>query len=235
MIFIYTFIDKQLAQKSLRKALKNSQVEEPLQLTVTQRYISWLGPWFPAGPKTNRLYTAQGREIPKVDWSDAIKTEAKTLKENVPFQIGFFRNTIIFLTAIAILSIIMPKINAKKSAETTAAKEALYKRLAQIKTGDILRVSFINTVDEQSMNGIGLIKVMKIEGDSIFIARSKTVVEDNMDNMRNELQLADFGDAKERVIKHLIEQNPREKVLLAYPKEEEQSNYTVGIAIKFEN
>lgn len=235
MIFIYSINEKQLSQKNIQGKLKNAQVEESFILTISQHYISWLGPWFPASVKKSRLYTAQGKEIPKVDWSDHIKKEANALKAAVPFQIGFFRNTIIFLVAIAILSVVMPKINAKKSAETATRKETLYNRLRQLKQGDILRVSFINTADEQSMNGIGLVKVMKIEGDSIFIVRSNTLVEDNMDNTRGELSISDFGTNEDHVVKHIMEETVREDVLIAYPKDTKRANYTIGRVIQFEN
>lgn len=235
MIFIYSINEKQLIQKNIQGKLKNAQVEESFVLAISQHYISWLGPWFPASVKKSRLYTIQGKEILKADWSDLIKNEAEVLKEAVPFQIGFFRNTIIFLIAIAVLSVVMPKINAKKSAEAATRKETLYNRLRQLKQGDILRVSFINTADEQSINGIGLVKVMKIEGDSIFIVRSNTLVEDNMDNRQSELSIGNFGASQERVIKHLMEEIVQEDVLIAYPKDMQRANYTIGRVIKFEN
>lgn len=237
MIFIYSITEKQLTQKDINGTLKSDPASQNILLTVSQKYISWLGPWFPASPKMVRAFNQQGGEIRRKEWTDAIKSEARSLKETVPFQWGFFRNTIIFLGAVGILAIVRPGMNKRAAEEKALQSEQLQHAVENLSAGNIAVVSFDNDLQGKGMNGIGLVKINHIEGDTIFISRSKAIIDNakraeaaNLDRSEGAFEIM-----IEKIKKSALILSGRDRVLIAYPIDAMTSSYTVGSIISIES
>lgn len=237
MIFIYSITEKQLTQKGINGTLKSDPTSQNILLTVSQKYISWLGPWFPASPKMVRAFNQQGGEIRRKEWTDAIKSEARSLKETVPFQWRFFRNTIIFLAAVGILAIVRPGMNKRAAEEKAMQSEQLQHAVENLATGDIAVVSFYNSVQGTSMNGIGLIKITHIEGDTIFINRGKTVINNAKFAEAAHMEKGEnaFETVTEKIKKSALLLSGKDRVLITYPADAERGSYTVGSILNIES
>lgn len=237
MIFIYSIVEKQLTQKSINTTLKSNSVPQDIFLTVSQKYISWLGPWFPASPKMTKAFNQQGEEIRRKEWIDLVKSEARSLKETVPFQWGFFRNTIILLVVFGVLAIIRPGMN-KRAAEAIAKQnEQLQYAVENLSGGDIAVVSFYNDVQGKSMNGIGLIKINHVEGDTIFINRSKAIIDNAKPAEATNIDRSEgaFGTIIEKIKRPVLISSGKDRVLITYPTDVETSGYTVGSILSVES
>ncbi|MFC6103277.1 hypothetical protein [Olivibacter domesticus] len=237
MIFIYSIVEKQLTQKSINATLKSNSVPQDIFLTVSQKYISWLGPWFPASPKMTKAFNQQGEEIRRKEWIDLVKSEARSLKETVPFQWGFFRNTIILLVVFGVLAIIRPGMN-KRAAEAIAKQnEQLQYAVENLSGGDIAVVSFYNDVQGKSMNGIGLMKINHVEGDTIFINRSKTVIDNMKPTEAANIDRSEgaFETIIEKIKRPVLISSVKDRVLITYPTDVETSGYTVGSILSVES
>lgn len=184
-----------------------------------------------------RAFNQQGGEIRRKEWTDAIKSEARSLKETVPFQWRFFRNTIILLVAFGILAIVRPGMNKRVAEEKVMQSEQLQHAVENLAMGDIAVVSFYNSVQGTSMNGIGLIKIIRIEGDTIFINRGKTVIDNAKSAEAAHMEKDEnvFETVTEKIKKSALLLSGKDRVLITYPADAERGSYTVGSILNIES
>ncbi|MCW3464512.1 hypothetical protein [Chitinophaga nivalis] len=236
MIYIYTITEKPLAEKSITITLPDNAGSTQQHLVVVQSYISWLGPWFPASFKTVKVYDNNNVQVPKKKWTAAVKQEATALKATVPFQIGFFRNTIILAVVLGILSLVMPRINKQRAAQAQANITALNEKMKHLAPGDMLRVSFIKMINENTAGGeIGLAKVTRISNDTLFIVRSTNMAENTIDNKKAPFTATGFSAIAEKINLQTLIISDADRILQTYPAPGESSGNTIGTVIGLEN
>lgn len=232
MIVFYNVIEKPLAHKKIQASLQSDAQRQEFDMELTQSYVSMFGPLFPFTPKTVRLYNQNGEMIKRKEWTEDIKNEAIALKDSVPFQIGFFRNSIILVVVLGALALIMPGINKKNADLAQASATEMVSRLSNLRPGDILRVSFYKTTENATVGEIGLAKITRTDGENIYFVRSTKTVENNFDNNTADLNLNEFSTTEEQAQKRNLD---KYKVLLAPPAPGKMSGETIGSILKLEN
>lgn len=232
MIVFYSIVEKPLAHKKIQSSLQSDSHRQEFHLELTQSYVSLLGPFIAAGPKTVRLYNINGENIKRKEWTEEIRNEAISLKDSVPFQIGLFRNAIILIVIVGALALIMPGINKKNADMAQANATQITTRLANIKAGDILRVSFFAAAENATVSTIGLAKITRADGDNIYFVRSTKTVENNFDNNTANLNINEFSATEEIAQKANLD---KYRVLVAPATPEGTAGKSLGSILKFEN
>ena len=181
MIFFYTRYEYVLAQKSISGTLKKQNQTKEFDLFIITPATKFLG--FPIGGglvKMSRLYTKEGQLIHAREYSEEIKQEVKNLKSTckIPyFKLwkGYLMMMVITLVAAFIFGI-NNKIKANNYNKQTSH---LTECLDNLKIGQLYGASFFTDAEGNSINGLpqGWIKIEKIDGDTIFVKRTKELVE----------------------------------------------------------
>lgn len=235
MIYLFTIVEKILERKQFKTQLAEDKQQKAYHLLIVQRYISWLGPWLPTSPKRVKLMDAAQHEVPTAAWTPDVKERAAVLKHSVPFQAGFFRNTFLLIGLLILLSLVIPQINKARSRKEEERSKALYAHLSALQSGDKLRVSFISDASGLPASGVGLLKITRINADTVFAVRSQKTVPYTMKNTGKALLLRRFGKKEERIVKPILDQHPEERLLLGYSPGPEGANYTIGTVLQFED
>lgn len=175
MIIIYDIKEKILNNRKLTIELDSStRNRNNVELFVIQKYMSLFGPFGPIDKQgVIALNTDTNQEIPEKDWPQALVTEANVLKGETPFAWGLFRNLYIVAAVFLGLSIIAPIINKNRIQNQAASMALTNEGFNSIAAGDVLAVALL-TPDVGHMS---LMKVVKIDGDSLFVKKNKNKVQ----------------------------------------------------------
>lgn len=230
MIYIYSIIEKVLKETTVRLA-DGQQVH----IVTSQRYISWIGPWFPASVKMSQVFNAEGQEISRKNYDAEIKALINQEKKSIPFQIGFFRNTIAFAVIISALLIIMPQINQRKAAAKELSATALNERIETIKVGDIYRINFFNDAQGESFKAIGVIKITAVDGDKISFSRGLNTIEDTFKNRDVSVDDSAFSTEEESFSKKTLINTGQDHSVISMPTEQHSVGYIIGKIITSQN
>lgn len=176
MFFIYTLHDYVLGEKSITTTLKKDPIPKNYTLQIITPARSFFGAPIGGGlVKLSRLYNEEGKLIHARHYSDALKAEVKSYKKN--FTIPYFKlwKGLIYFTAAAFIGGVIYagklKMDNIQSANDTAT---LVDKLQQLQVGQQYGVSlFTNLAGENQSLEEAWIKINKIEGDTLFVQRSK--------------------------------------------------------------
>lgn len=176
MLFIYTLYDYVLGEKTITATLKKDPTPRTYTLQIITPARSFIGAPIGGGfVKLSRLYTEDGKLIHARHYSDALKAEVKAYKKN--FSIPYFHlwKGILYFTAIALIGGIIYagkiKFERQQQANETAV---LVDKLQRLQVRQQYGVSlFTNLEGENKSLQEAWIRIHKIEGDTLFIQRSK--------------------------------------------------------------
>lgn len=175
-MFIYTLYDYVLGEKIITATLKKDPTPRryTLQITTPARRFIYM-PFGGGLVKISRLYDEQGKLIHARHYSDELKAEIKEYKKN--FSIPYFqlwKGLIYFAVVTLIASVIYIGKLKFESNERANDATALTEKLQQLQVGQVYGVSlFTNLAGENQSLQEAWIKINKIEGDTVFIQRSK--------------------------------------------------------------
>jgi len=175
-MFIYTLYDYVLGEKIITATLKKDPTPRRYTLQITTPARSFI--YLPIGGgfvKISRLYNEEGKLIHARHYSDELKAEIKEYKKN--FSIPYFQlwKGLIYFSAIALIGgvIFAGKLkfeNSQRANETAALTE----KLQHLQPGQLYGVSlYTNLKGENQSLQEAWIKINRIEGDTLFIQRSK--------------------------------------------------------------
>lgn len=176
MIF-YNINERKLnSKKVLLETNSIPGVKKNVQLTVSQNYLSLLGPFAPFGLQYVTAFDLDTNQLIETkNWTPELKEQAKILKKETPYAWGLFRNTFIVAGLFAALFMIAPIMNKNHMASAAEDQERIKTAFSKIKHGDLLRVAL--SPKEQQAGGVTLMKVVRISGDTLVIKRHKEVAE----------------------------------------------------------
>lgn len=175
MVYVYTIKEKIFLEK------KNLEMEDPLthnkgvEFVVSQKYISWIGPFSPIQKKTVRAYSLiTGEPIPVSIWTSEMKVEADAAKKSAKGTWKLFMFPIVFLSLIAILSVY--RVIANKIEDH--GKELQQEYLSNPKVGDILVATVSGRVKEAGVPNnpyYTLFKVVRLNEDTVVVVGNSQV------------------------------------------------------------
>ncbi len=180
MLFIYSVYEHLIKSKDITASLKNEPEPQQFTLNIITPAREFLGLPFGGGlVKLSRLYDQQGNLINTTRYSPELKKQIKEFKKECP--IPYFRlwkGFIFVAIALAVGSIIYGvknKIESDSRAEKTAY---MVERLNHIENGQLYGASFFIDSKGNNIDGLpeGWIKIIKVEGDTIFLQRSKQTI-----------------------------------------------------------
>lgn len=191
MIIIYNIKEKTLNSRTLSiEKDPLTRNKSNIQLFVVQKYLDLFGPMAPLGAQeVIAVDTDLDQQIDKKQWPDSISAEAKRLKEDTPYAWGLFRNLFIIIGIFGLLAIIGPIIQKNRAARTAANMETQKADYASVNTGDVLTVRYLSA---EGISGVSLMKVVRINGDTIVVRRNK-IISDNL--LPDESANMDHSDA----------------------------------------
>lgn len=179
MFFIYEAYDLTLGEKIITSTLKDDPQPRQFTLRIYTPGVKFL--WLPMGGglvKMSHVYTRENEVIHPRKYSKELKEEVKAFKKTLPIPyLKIWKGYLIIAALIAVLfvgSSIYRNVEQKDQANKTAK---LYNELHHIAPGQLYGAVFFTDANRQQVNGLpeGWIKVEKIEGDTLFIRRSRKV------------------------------------------------------------
>lgn len=222
MLFIYTRYEYILGSKEIIATLKNETKPQRFNLHIITPATKFLG--FPVGGglvKMSRLVNPQGQVIHARNYSPEIKEEVKTFKKTL--KIPYFKlwKGYLIIASIAIAGSIIYGIKLNSDGKKYRnEKENLAKAAQQLQTGQLYGASFFTDVEGNSIQGLpaGWVKIIRIEGDTVFVQRSKKMSDRVMFEMKDLESIkptsdADWNDHIEKMNYPLFKEAARNKNL----------------------
>lgn len=180
MIFIYSVYEYILGEKEITATLKDEVDFKPYTLRIITPARRFIGMPFGGGlVKISRLYDANGNLIKTRKYSNELKDQIKDFKQECPIPyFKLWKGFVFVFVALIIGSIIYGIKNKIENGQRTEQTTLTVNQLSVIKAGDLYGVSFFTDVTGNNIDGLpeGWIRIVKIEGNSIFAQRSKETV-----------------------------------------------------------
>lgn len=235
MIIVYSINEKILNSKKLFIAQSNEgSGKSNVELTVHQQYLSLFGPMGPLGFQRVEAFDLDRNEaIPPKKWSDEIKQEAQNLKAETPYAWGLFRNTFIIAGVFLALFLIMPIVNQNRAKNQAADLTLMKEKFKTTAPEDILRVSLLGNADGGGERGITLMKIVRMNGDSLVVKRHEKVLPGFTADVADALDAKDssFQNKEEKFqLKHYNTYEVH-KILLPFPDESQSSPSAIGTVL----
>ena len=189
MLFIYTRYEYVLGSKNITATLKNETIPQNFNLSIITPATKFLG--FPVGGglvKMSRLVNQYGQVIHARNYSPEIKEEVKKFKKTL--EIPYFKlwKGYLIIASIAIIGSIIYGIKLNMDGKKYRnEKESLAKSAQQLQAGQLYGASFFTDAEGNNIQGLpaGWVKILKIEGDTIFVQRSKKISDRAMFEMKD--------------------------------------------------
>jgi len=176
MAILFSFYDYILGEKILTATTKKDPEPKPytLQIITPARRFLFL-PFGGGFVKLSRLYDMQGNYIHPRYYSDELKQEVKEYKKR--FKIPYFklwRGMLILFGIILIAAGVMAIKQKIESNKYNGQVKNMVESLNQIQPGQVYGASFFTSETGNSLPTLadGWVKVLKIEGDTLFVQRS---------------------------------------------------------------
>lgn len=177
MLHITYFYDYVLAEKQITTTLKKESSPREFKLQIITPARKFLGLSFGGGfVKLSRLYDINGKLIHARNYSKELNEEIKDFKKDLKIPYlklwkGFIYTIFLFLILSAVWGIKTKMSNGYRE----EGFEILTQKLKTLQTGQLYGVSFFTDKNGNSIEGLpeGWIKIVKLEGDTLFIQRSK--------------------------------------------------------------
>ncbi|SEO18602.1 hypothetical protein SAMN05216436_1448 [bacterium A37T11] len=189
MLFLYTRYEYVLGSKQIISSLKNQTHKENFNLRIITPAVKFLG--IPIGGglvKLSRLVNSDGKVIHARNYSPEIKEEVKALKKTL--KIPYFKlwKGYLFVLFLAIIGFVIYGTKLYlEGREYRSERQNLTTAVQQLKTGQLYGASFFTDTKGNNMNELpyGWVKIKKIAGDTVFVQRSKKLVNNAIFNMEN--------------------------------------------------
>lgn len=189
MLFIYTRYEYVLGSKNILATLKNETIPQNFNLNIITPATKFLG--FPIGGglvKMSRLVDQNGQVIHARNYSPEIKEEVKKFKNTL--KIPYFKlwKGYLMIASIAIAGSIIYGIKLNLDGKKYSnEKGKLVKSARQLQVGQLYGASFFTDAEGNNIEGLpgGWVKILKIEGDTIFVQRSKKMTDRAMFEMED--------------------------------------------------
>lgn len=178
MIF-FTFYDYVLGEKQVTTTTKKEAQPQVYTLQIITPARRFLALNFGGGlVKLSRLYNAEGKYIHPREYSPELVQEVKKYKKE--FSIPYFKlwkGMIFALIIILIMAAVMALVNKVDLAKREGQTARLINHLQQLAPGQLYGVSFFTDESGVALEEMadGWVKINRIEGDTLFIQRSKQI------------------------------------------------------------
>ncbi|MFU1859408.1 hypothetical protein ACK8HY_20585 [Sphingobacterium sp. NGMCC 1.201703] len=199
MLFIYTRYEYVLGSKDITATLKNETKPQRFNLHIITPATKFLG--FPVGGglvKMSRLVNQQGQVIHARNYSPEIKEEVKNFKKTLTIPYFKLWKGYLFIASIAIVGSIIYGIKLNSDGKKYRnEKENLAKSAQQLQTGQLYGANFFTDAEGNNIQGLpaGWVKIVKIEGDTVFVQRSKKTSDRAMFEMKDLASIKPTSDA----------------------------------------
>lgn len=179
MLFIYTKYDFLLAEKDVTTTLKKESAARTFTLQIITPAVKFLGLQMGGGlVKISRLWDADGKLIHARHYSAELKADIKAFKKAYPIPYLKLWKGYLYLAGILLFAAFIFNLNNKRVVAKIEQETAvMLDHLRHIKQGQLYGASFFTDVEASSLGRLadGWIRINKIEGDTLFVQRSKTL------------------------------------------------------------
>lgn len=181
MLFFYTRYEYVLGSKNITATLKEKTQSENFNLHIITPAVKFLG--LPIGGglvKMSRLVNGNGEVIHARNYSQEIKEEVKRFKKTLTIPYFKLWKGYLIMLAIATTGSVIYGIKLNNEGKKyRGEKENLAKAVQHIKAGQMYGANFFTDAEGNSINGVpgGWVKIDKIEGDTVFVKRSRKMLE----------------------------------------------------------
>ena len=180
MFLVYGLYDYVLGEKWVDTQLTNEPQPSQYQIKIVVPARTFIGLPFGGGfMKVARVYDKNGQTVRSKYYSEELKEEISRFKQT--FTIPYFqlwKGMLYAVVAIAVVGVFMHFKNRAKMNELGDQQVNMKAQLTQVKEGQRYGVVFFTDKDGNSVDGLpeGWILIHKIEGDTLFVRRSKQTV-----------------------------------------------------------
>lgn len=242
MLFFHARYKYVLGSRHIQATLKNKAVPESLHLDVIVEGIQFLAmPVCSSFIKKARLANGEGSIIPVEHYSQEVKREVEELKRKL--KIPYFK---LWRGALILLSIVCIALGTKKQIEAVAytfQKQNLAANLQQIKVGQLYGAIFFSDSEGNDLSGLpsGWVRIQRIDGDTIFLQRSKKMLKKPIIKFKDFEQIkprseADWSSKLEKIDCPLVKEAAKSDQLtgvdLFYIGEGLEKNFGIVMTLK---
>lgn len=230
MIIIYDINEKVLNSRNISiSATLDSKEKKNVELFVKQKYLSLFGPIGTLGlQEVIAVDTVSDAIIPKKQWTEELKTEAKYLKDETPFAWGLFRNLYIIAGVFLALIVVAPVLNKNRAANETERLKAMEADFSTTGPGDLLMVFLHGNADGSGSKGVTMMKVLRLSGDTLVVKRHKEIAAGFKTEDAAALDHKDEAFKPDEEKYKLGAYNDRNKILLPFPSADNTSPSAVA-------
>ncbi|GAA4786490.1 hypothetical protein GCM10023231_13130 [Olivibacter ginsenosidimutans] len=180
MLFIYSVYEHLLGEKEIQATLKDEVEPKSYTLRIVTQARRFIGLPFGGGlVKLSRLYDTHGQLISPRKYSASLKSQIKEFKKECPIPyFKLWKGFVYVLVALGVGSLIFGINNKITSSHRENQAAFTQHQLSAIAAGQRYGVTFFTDVQGNNIDGLpeGWIKIVKVEGDTVFAQRGKKTV-----------------------------------------------------------